>query len=427
MSSRRGQRPTQFEINVNHKELRATFRGESPTKCNICIVIDLSGSMSGYVESLKDAINKIIEYSVANSNISFKFSFVFFSSDVEVKEFDEGFAPEQMKIEVIQTISSFRMHSTNLCIGLESAVEIIERQNSGISTIICLTDGYANCGDTSDLSVIGMRINDLVKEKRLQMQMVAFGSSPPLDLSKLGIVTRAATSSEFGQVVENTLGFAIQSIGTKLSITTNTVSGHQGLTKQFELYERVTMQNVSELEPIDIRLFTIDMDSGLSHLYPFRSYQVDDYDKLKMAMSSGQTSTQQFMFDKKDNLFYIGNNFRCYPIVKNINPTSEYDATYVYDSNIVHSQPLNFTGTFVKDQVLKFELELLNGEIVEKEYTVTEEDVSRDISPEYMKRLFDDLVEISIPDGSTNVKYFKVLLSMCPPYSLVGLIFLTIG
>ena len=415
MSSRRCPRQNQIMINVNHKELTVTSLGELPTKCNICIVIDLSGSMSGYVESLKDAIKNIIDYGVANSNISFKFSFVYFSSDVEFKVFDEGFDPEQIKQEVIQTISSFRMHSTNLCGGLEKAVEIVEKQDSGISIIMCLTDGYANCGETNDLSVIGMRINDLVKEKKLQVQMVAFGSSPPLNLSKLGIVTRATTSAEFGQVVENTLGFAIQSIGTKLSITTKTVSGHQGLTKQFESCERVTMQNVSELEPIDIRLFTIDMDSGLSHLYPFREYQVDDYDKLKMAMSSSQTSTQQFMFDKKGNLYYIGNNYRCYPIVKNTHSVSVYDTTYMYDSNIVHAQPLHFTGTFVKDQVIKFELELLNGEIVVKEYTVTEEDIAQDISPEYMNRLFDDLVEISIPDGATNVKYFKVLLSMCPP------------
>ena len=411
-------RQNQLDIYLNPKELTVTSLGELPTNCNICIVIDLSGSMSGHVESLKDAINKIIDYSIANSTITFKFSFVFFSTYVEVKIFDEGTEPEQIKQEVIQIISSFKMHSTNLCGGLEKAVEIIERHSSGISTIICLTDGYANCGDTFDLSVIGMRINDLVKQKRLQMQMVAFGSSPPLDLSKLGIVTRAATSAEFGQLVENTLGFAIQSIGTKLSITTNTISGKQGLTKQYESYEPVTIVSIKDLESSDIRLITLDMDTGLFNLYEFRDYQEQNYNQLKMVIDSGKTSTEQFTFDKKGHLFYIGKNCRCYPVVKNTHSTSEYDITYVYDSNIVHGQPLNFTGTFVKDQVIKFELELLNGEIVKKEYTVTEEDVAQDISPEYIKRLFDDLVEISIPDGSININYFTSLLSMCPSFAV---------
>ena len=404
-------RQNQFMLNLNLKELTVTSLGELPTNCNICIVIDLSGSMSGYVESLKDAIKKIIDYSIANSTITFKFSFVYFSSNVEFKVFDESYEPEQIKQEVIETISSFTMHSTNLCGGLEKAVEIVEKQDSGISVILCLTDGYANYG-VRDLGVIKMRIHDLVKEKKLQMQMVAFGQSPPLNLSNLGIVTQATDSAEFGQVVENTLGFAIQSIGTKLSITTNTISGQQGLSKQIESYERVTNQNINDLEPSDIKLFTLDIDTGLSHLYPFREYQVQDYVNLKSVMSSGQTSTQQFMFDNKGNLYYIGNNYRCYPIVKN---NSESNVTYVYDTNIVNGQPLNFTGTFVKDQVINIKLELLNGEIVEIEYTVTEEDIAKDISPEYMNRLFDDLVEISIPDGATNVKYFQVLRSMCPP------------
>jgi hypothetical protein len=401
-----------INVDVNSKELVIKSDGQLPNKCNLGIVIDLSASMSNYKDSLKGAIDNIIDYCILNSNVSFKLSFVFFSSEVDFKNYDETSEFSVIKTEVKEKISNFPMHSTNLSGGIAKGLELIENEDGSVSTLICLTDGIANVGERN-LSTIGCNNSNQIKNKNIQMYMVAFGNNPPLNLSKIGSVFKANTSEEFANVVENTLNFAIQSIGSEMSISTVFKNGESGLIKNFKYCERVNINNISELSENDCRLVDLNINTGQMNYFKFRNYQVQDFNTLKSNLRN-KNSSQQFMFDIDGNLFYIGMDYRCYPIIKECDSLEDSEVTYTYDSNIVNNQPLYFIGLFSENQKITIKIKGLNNEIIEKEYIVNPGDILKPISPDYENHLFDDLVGISIPEGCRESKYLIQLLDLCP-------------